>query len=109
VLVFDEVDANVGGEIGRIVGQRMAELGRAHQVFCVTHLPQVASLAKCHLVVEKQQGKGRTDVTITPVHGERGNRVDELARMLGDRQAKSARAHAEELLGAEAKAEKLNR
>lgn len=99
VLVFDEVDANVGGEIGRIVGQRMADLGEQHQVFCVTHLPQVASLARSHLVVEKRQEDGQTAVTIRPVHQERKGRVGELARMLGDREAKSARAHAEELLG----------
>lgn len=101
VLVFDEVDANVGGEIGRIVGERMADLGRAHQVFCVTHLPQVASLARCHLLVEKQQDNGQTAVMISSVHAEREKRVDELARMLGDRRAKSARVHAEELLRGE--------
>lgn len=98
VLVFDEVDANVGGEIGRIVGQRMAELGGGHQVFCVTHLPQVASLAQSHWVVEKQQDESRTSVTISPLHDSVDRRVDELARMLGDRHAKSARAHATELL-----------
>jgi DNA repair protein RecN (Recombination protein N) len=98
VLVFDEVDANVGGEIGRIVGQRMAELGGGHQVFCVTHLPQVASLAQSHWVVEKQQDESRTSVTISPLHDSVERRVDELARMLGDRHAKSARAHATELL-----------
>jgi DNA repair protein RecN (Recombination protein N) len=99
VLVFDEVDANVGGEIGRIVGERMAELGQKHQVFCVTHLPQVASLARHHLVVEKQQEKGVTEVSITPLQEDRASRVGELARMLGDRRGKSALAHAEELLG----------
>lgn len=99
VLVFDEVDANVGGEIGRIVGERMADLGERHQVFCVTHLPQVASLARHHLVVEKQQADDATAVTITAVHENRSGRIGELARMLGDRRAKSARAHAEELLG----------
>ncbi len=98
VLVFDEVDANVGGEVGRIVGRRMAELGRAHQVFCVTHLPQVASLAQSHLVVEKVQENGSTAVTIRPLHEEPAERIREIARMLGDREAKSARAHAEELL-----------
>lgn len=99
VLVFDEVDANVGGEIGRIVGERMAELGRRHQVFCVTHLPQVASLAQNHFVVEKRQEKEKTGVAILDIHQDRASRVGELARMLGDRRAKSARAHAEELLG----------
>jgi DNA repair protein RecN (Recombination protein N) len=98
VLVFDEVDANVGGEIGGIVGERMAGVARKHQVLCVTHLPQVAAHAANHLVVTKEQEKGRTVVGIEPVHGDRKARVSELARMLGDRGAMSALAHAEELL-----------
>jgi len=99
VLVFDEVDANVGGEVGRVVGEKMAEIGRGHQVFCVTHLPQVAAQADCHLVVEKDQSKDRAVVSIVPIHEKRKARISELARMLGDRSAKSALAHAEELLG----------
>jgi DNA repair protein RecN (Recombination protein N) len=98
VLVFDEVDANVGGEIGGIVGERMAGVARKHQVLCVTHLPQVAAWATNHLVVTKEQGGDRAVVAIEPVHGDRKARVGELARMLGDRSAKSALAHAEELL-----------
>ena len=98
LLVFDEVDANVGGEIGGIVGERMAEIAGRHQVLCVTHLPQVAARAASHLVVTKDQSGERAAVAIEPIHGERRRRVDELARMLGDRAAKSARAHAEELL-----------
>jgi DNA repair protein RecN (Recombination protein N) len=99
VLVFDEVDANVGGEIGRVVGEKMAAIARGHQVLCVTHLPQVAARASCHLVVTKDQSKDRAVVTIQPIQAARKNRVSELARMLGDRNAKSALAHAEELLG----------
>jgi len=99
VLVFDEVDANVGGEIGRVVGEKMAGIARSHQVLCVTHLPQVAAQAACHLVVTKDQSKDRAVVTIEPIHATRKARVSELARMLGDRSAKSALAHAEELLG----------
>lgn len=99
VLVFDEVDANVGGEIGRVVGQKMAAIGRSHQVLCVTHLPQVAAQAGSHLVVEKDQSKARAVVSIRPIHGQPKARVSELARMLGDRAAKSALAHAAELLG----------
>lgn len=99
LLVFDEVDANVGGEIGRVVGEKMAALAKNHQVLCVTHLPQVAAQAACHLVVTKDQSKDRAVVTIEPIHGTRKTRVSELARMLGDRTAKSALAHAEELLG----------
>lgn len=98
VLVFDEVDANVGGEIGRVVGEQMAEIARGHQVLCITHLPQVAGLGDRHLVVEKDQSGDRAVVTIKPIHGKKTERVDELARMLGDRNAKSARQHAEELI-----------
>lgn len=98
VLVFDEVDANVGGEIGRVVGEKMAEIARGHQVVCVTHLPQVAAQGTSHLVVTKDQSKDRAVVTITPIQENRKERVSELARMLGDRAAKSALAHADELL-----------
>ena len=98
VLVFDEVDANVGGEIGRVVGEKMAGIARGHQVLCVTHLPQVAGLGDSHLLVEKDQSGDRAVVTIQPIHARRDSRVGELARMLGDRHAKSARQHAEELL-----------
>ncbi len=98
VLVFDEVDANVGGEIGRVVGEKMAAIARRHQVFCVTHLPQVAALGSQHLVVEKDQRGDRAVVHIRAIHGDRKGRIGELARMLGDRAAKSALAHAEELL-----------
>ncbi|MBW8780531.1 MAG: DNA repair protein RecN [Verrucomicrobia bacterium] len=99
VLVFDEVDANVGGEIGRVVGEKMAKIAKTHQVLCVTHLPQVAAQGDSHLVVEKDQSKDRAIVTISPIQAHRKIRVGELARMLGDRTAKSALAHAEELLG----------
>ncbi len=99
LLVFDEVDANVGGEIGRVVGAQMAGIAKNHQVLCVTHLPQVAAQATCHLVVTKDQSKDRAVVTIEPIQASRKSRVSELARMLGDRTAKSALAHAEELLG----------
>ncbi len=99
VLVFDEVDANVGGEIGRVVGEKMAAIAQDRQVFCVTHLPQVAAQGDTHYVVTKDEAKGRTVVSITPLHTKRPARVAELARMLGDRNAKSALAHADELLG----------
>ncbi|HWA10761.1 MAG TPA: DNA repair protein RecN [Opitutaceae bacterium] len=98
LLVFDEVDANVGGEIGRVVGEKMAAIAQSHQVLCVTHLPQVAAQATCHLVVTKDQSKDRAVVAIVPIQANRKARVSELARMLGDRNAKSALAHAEELL-----------
>ena len=89
----------MGGEIGGIVGQKMAEIGQNHQVLCVTHLPQVAAQGNAHFVVEKDQSRDRAEVTIRSIHGDREHRVDELARMLGDRKAASARTHAGELLG----------
>jgi len=98
LLVFDEVDANVGGEIGRIVGQELDKLSGKHQIFCVTHLPQVASLAQSHLVVTKLLRDGKTGVSIEPIQGIREKRLNELARMLGNRHSASARTHAEELL-----------
>jgi len=100
LLVFDEVDANVGGEVGTVVGEKMAAIARRHQVLCVTHLPQVAAQADNHLVVSKDQSGDRAVVTIAPIHENRRARVGELARMLGDRSAKSAIAHAEQLLPA---------
>jgi DNA repair protein RecN (Recombination protein N) len=98
VLVFDEVDANVGGEIGGVVGEKLAGVGEKHQVLCVTHLPQVAAHAAHHLVVTKQTVNERTVVAIAAIQDDRKARIGELARMLGDRTAKSALAHAEELL-----------
>ena len=98
LLVFDEVDANVGGEIGAVVGQELAKLAIGHQVLCVTHLPQVAALGKNHYVVTKDTvGKG-TQVTIKAIDQNPQERVTEIARMLGDRESASALSHAEELL-----------
>ena len=96
--MFDEVDANVGGEIGAEVGKRLAELSKGHQVFCVTHLPQVAACANGHFLVEKFQTKTSTSVSIARIDGDKKRRVSELARMLGDRNSESAVAHATKLL-----------
>ena len=98
VLVFDEVDANVGGEIGAEVGRELARLAKRHQVFCVTHLPQVAAFGDNHLLVEKKQTDTSTSVVISDIGGNKKKRVGELARMLGDRNSESAIAHAEKLL-----------
>jgi DNA repair protein RecN (Recombination protein N) len=101
LLVFDEVDANVGGEIGAAVGRELAALGAKHQVFCVTHLPQVAARAARHLVVEKHHAARATTIVIRDSSEDAAARVDELARMLGDRSAKSAQQHARALLAGE--------
>ncbi len=98
VLVFDEVDANVGGEIGRTVGTRLKGIGGSHQVICITHLPQVASLGDSHFIVEKDQSGDRARVSIEKLDSGDEPRVVELARMLGDRSAESALSHARDLL-----------
>ena len=96
LLVFDEIDANVGGEIASAVGHKMAELAKNHQVISITHLPQVAALASGHCVVEKEFAGERTRTSLETISGTQ--RVNELARMLGG-DAKSAKAHAKSLLG----------
>ena len=97
VLVFDEIDANVGGEIARVVGRKLAALGASRQILCITHLPQVASCAASHFLVRKEIRGDRTYTGIAPLAGEA--RVDELARMLGgERLTSVVRRHARELL-----------
>lgn len=81
LMVFDEIDANVGGEIARAVGRKMAALGTRHQVVAITHFPQVAATASMHFVVEKEVTKGRTRSRLFAVSGE--TRIQELVRMLG--------------------------
>ncbi|WP_309385141.1 DNA repair protein RecN [Cerasicoccus frondis] len=98
LLVFDEVDANVGGEIGAAVGRELATLAGDHQVFCVTHLPQVAALARQHFLVEKGQDEDSTTVSIRRIDEDKALRESELARMLGDRDSSSAREHARQLM-----------
>ena len=98
VLVFDEADSNVGGEIAVHVAHKLAEVARAHQVFCITHLPQVAALGDHHFRVTKTQTDSATTVAIECLDGDARSREDELARMLGDRNSPAARAHARELL-----------
>lgn len=97
VLVFDEVDANVGGETANAVGDKMRQIARARQVLCITHLAPVAAAADTHFVVTKQVRDGRTISDIQPLSAKQ--RVDELARMLGG-QGEAARKHAAALLGA---------
>ena len=95
VLVFDEVDANVGGETANAVGEKMKQIAAKRQVLCITHLPQVAAPADAHYVVTKQVKDGRTISEIELL--DKKSRVTELARMLGG-QSEAARKHAEALL-----------
>ena len=100
LMVFDEIDANVGGAISEAVGRKMAALAERHQIIAITHMPQLASLAKSQFVVTKEFDDKRTRSTLKEVKGK--ERVAELARMLGGK-AESAKAHAESLLAAAAK------
>jgi DNA repair protein RecN (Recombination protein N) len=81
LLVFDEIDTNVGGEIAHAVGTKMQKLGCDHQVICITHLPQVAATASSHFVVTKDVARGRTFSNLHEVTGKA--RQEEIARMLG--------------------------
>ncbi len=96
LLVFDEIDTNVGGEIARAVGAKMRTLGRDHQVICITHLPQVAATASSHFVVTKDVTRGRTFSNLRQVTGKA--RQEEIARMLGGT-SESALQLAASLLG----------
>ncbi|HEX6928325.1 MAG TPA: DNA repair protein RecN [Gammaproteobacteria bacterium] len=99
VMVFDEVDAGVGGGIAELIGRRMRALGRDRQVLCVTHLPQVASQAHHHYKVEKIAGKDHTRTTIAKLND--AVRVEELARMLGGvKITDTTREHAREMIRA---------
>ena len=96
-LVFDEVDAGVGGAVAETVGRLMQQLGRDRQVLAVTHLPQVAACADHHLRVAKRVAQGRTESTVQPLDGE--GRMQEIARMLGgERVSATSLAHAREML-----------
>ena len=102
-LVFDEVDAGIGGTAATAVAEALARLGRRHQVMCVTHLAQVAALADTQIMVTKTVGgkRGHDPTTTATTRGVDGNeRIDEVARMLSGEQAgESARRHAADLLG----------
>lgn len=96
-LLFDEVDAGIGGNTGHVIGRLLRDLGATHQVLVVTHLPQVAARARHHLQVAKSEVEGLPSSRVTPLQEQ--DRVDELARMLGDEGLKdSTRAVARELL-----------
>ena len=98
-LVFDEIDAGIGGKVARRVGERLRDLGERRQVICITHLPQVASLATAHFRVHKQAGEETTTATVERVDGE--DLVAEIVRMLGaEGDDEAADLHARELLAA---------
>jgi DNA repair protein RecN (Recombination protein N) len=101
-LVFDEVDAGVGGEAALAVGRSLAAVAEDHQVLVVTHLPQVAAFAHEQVAVSKEERGGRTTAAARPVRDK--ERVIELSRMLsGQPDSDAAREHAEQLLAAAAR------
>lgn len=97
VVLFDEVDAGIGGAVAEVVGRKLKEIASDHQVLCITHLPQIASQGDQHFTVAKNVRGGRTLASVDEVQGR--DRVEEIARMLGGVELTSkAMAHAEEML-----------
>lgn len=95
-LVFDEVDAGIGGKVGETVGRRLKQIAGGNQVLCVTHLAQIASFADHHYVVDKKESKGRTVATIEERAGDA--RTEEIGRMLSGSLTPEALKHAEQLI-----------
>ena len=96
-VVFDEVDAGIGGNVAEMVGRKLAALARHHQILCITHLPQIAKFGNHHFRISKAVDKGRTSTTISNLSAD--ERVEEIARMLGGEQITGTTiAHAKELL-----------
>lgn len=100
-LVFDEIDSGIGGRAAEAVGKKLKSLSRANQVLCITHLPQIASFADHHYLIEKKEVSGRTRTSVRRLTPEQ--RTEEIARMLsGARLTETSRQHAEQLLKANA-------
>jgi DNA repair protein RecN (Recombination protein N) len=100
-LVFDEIDAGIGGRAAEAVGKKLKSLARSNQVLCVTHLPQIATFADHHYVIEKKERNGRTRTSVRAVMGE--ERTEEVARMLsGAKLTDTSRKHAEQMIRANA-------
>jgi DNA repair protein RecN (Recombination protein N) len=95
-LVFDEVDQGIGGEVGVQVGAALADVAQRHQVLVITHLPQIAARADSHLAVSKEAKRGVATSDVQVLHGE--DRINEIARMLGDAEGDAARRHAQAML-----------
>jgi DNA repair protein RecN (Recombination protein N) len=97
-LVFDEIDAGIGGRVANQVGEKLKRVAQSHQVFVITHLPQIASRADTHLLVQKTDRRGITATDVQTLEG--SDRVRELARLLGgDPESEVSIEHARELLG----------
>jgi len=94
-MIFDEVDAGIGGAVAQVVGRKMKQLSRFHQILCVTHLAQIAAFADRHLTVEKEERRGSTRSRVAVLEGDR---TEEIARMLGGDVSDKFRRAARELL-----------
>ena len=97
-LIFDEIDAGVGGKAGQAIGEKLWQLSQNHQVLCVTHLASIAAMADTHFVVNKYEKDGRTYAQVTEVSGE--HRAREIARMLSGSERGVSLEHGRELLAA---------
>jgi DNA repair protein RecN (Recombination protein N) len=96
-LVFDEIDAGIGGGTADTVAMKLRQVADSRQVICITHLPQIAVAGNLHLKVEKASGEGRTRALVVAVEGKR--RIEEIARMIdGRKPSGSALTHAEQIL-----------
>jgi len=96
-MIFDEIDAGIGGPMGQVVGEKLKVLSRHHQVLCITHLPQIAAYAQKHFTVEKSSAKVRTSVNVTELA--KDGRLEEITRMLSGKEiTPAARKHALELI-----------
>ena len=97
VLIFDEVDAGIGGGVAEVVGEKLKKVSKNRQVFCITHLPQIASRADAHFQITKKTFSGRTVTVVKELLGE--ERVEEIARMAGGKViTDTVRRHAEEMI-----------
>jgi DNA repair protein RecN (Recombination protein N) len=100
-LVFDEIDTGIGGRAAEAVGKKLKALSKANQVLCVTHLPQIATFADHHYLIEKREAGGRAKTTVRQISGE--ERTEEVARMLsGAKLTETSRRHAEQMIKANA-------
>jgi DNA repair protein RecN (Recombination protein N) len=98
-LVFDEIDTGIGGRAAEAVGRKLKALAKGNQVLCVTHLPQIATFADHHYVIEKREAAGRAKTTVRQITGE--ERTEEVARMLsGAKLTETSRKHAEQMIRA---------
>jgi DNA repair protein RecN (Recombination protein N) len=104
VLIFDEIDAQIGGRLGTVIGTKLKEISQHRQVILITHLPQIAAFADTHFKISKVVQTGRTKTLVVPLNGQ--DRIQEMAHMMaGDKMTPVAIKHAEDML-AQAKKQK---